>query len=535
MQLYEQDKAIEFKALYNDVRRIITNYQNIGLDVSEEVPELARIYQQYNNSLPTGATQVQAEVQYNEGMSELMGLKASVEEKYQMYYAAYQNASNIEIEMGKKDYSKERVRVFAVATTALLNQIEKSDTRDYAKEEVVVNKIYSLAYNVIKLEMIVNGKSEVLEKIKGNPTASSFINELIESDLVQIEAQGIENDIIRRTVSALASQKTYHSYLDEGLILFIAMQKKGSIKLVEDTLLDLIKEMTNSNLQLEATKSNNSILEDKINEFKGSIKGSKIYRNLVLAASLLGLLASLKYGSEKFAKTIGHKEYKTYVDFYSTSSDAQAPVYPEYMEKIDGFGKTTLIAQDVWQQESIFYGDYHRDIVTYDLSGIDVDALEDFMDYDFSKVKASNKETETREEVSASELYDKAIVEITRLTQNENNSIFVPDEENQELFLVIVSTIGAILGSIAGIGILLSTIHELKNCHNAIMLKRESIKEWEEGLESYKQLCAENEEFSNRFVKMYQQFSKFIKNPEIKEQYQRILTKRKEENEVNNV
>lgn len=528
MQLYTQDKAIEFNALYNDVKRVINNYKKIGIDVSAQEKEADRIYQQYNSSVSIGAIQAQAEVQYSEGIKELNKIIKEIEEKHEVYYSAYQEAESIQVKINKNEISNEQLKAFATATIALLNQIQNSDTRAYQSEKTIVEKIYSLAYNIIKLEIILNGKSEVLEKIRKDSVAASYINSLIEIDIALINEKDIANDVIKETISALTSKKITHSYLDEGLILFIAMQKKSSIKLIESNLLEIIKDITKSDEDLEATKTNNSVLEDKINELKSTIKKSKIYKELALAASLIGLLAGLKYGSEEIAKTFGHNEYKTDIDFYS-SIGAEAPEYPEYMPKIENFNKTTLTAYDVWRQEGIFFGEYQRNIVTYDLSKIDISALEDFMNYDFSELSKTSEDTETAEELNVDELYDKAIVEIIRLTQDENNSTFVPNEEAQEIFLIITSIIGAVLGGLGELAIFINIIKKLKSNHNNRVLRKESVEEWEEGLKKYKTLCNENEEFRKRFIDMYQKFSKFIKDSKIKEQYQRILKKENEE------
>lgn len=522
MHFYEQDKAIEFNGLYKDIERMINNLEKIGIDVSEEKSRAAKIKRECEEGVTVGAVQMQAETQYSEGIKELREISSKLE-KHRVYYYSYTEAQNIESQLNKKDITSEQIKAYANGTIALLNQIQSSDTRSYNSEKLIVERIYSLAYNVIKLEIITNGKSIVLEWVKNNSVAASFINSLIVQDLALIEKKDISNDIIKETLSSIKSSGINPSYLDEGLILFIAMQKKSSLKYIENSLLNIIKDITDSEQLIESSQTNNNSLEDKINELKNTIKRSRIYKELGLTISLIALLAGLKYGSEKAVKLIGHNEYKTDVDYFSTQIDAQAPDYPEYMPKINGFSETTLTAYDVWRQEGIFFGKYQRNIVTYDLSEVDMDSLEDFMNYDFSELSNKSEDTETAEELNADELYDKAIVEIIRLTQDENNEIFVPNEEIQEVVLVLLSITGAVLASIGEFFILKSIIKKLKSKRNTRVLKKETIREWKEGLENYKKLCEENETFKKRFIEMYQKFSQFIKNPSIKTEYTRIL------------
>lgn len=521
MHLYEQDKAIEFNGLYKDIERMLTNLEKIGIDISEEKKEAVNIKEESEKKLTLGAVQMQAEIQYSEGIKKLKELSQKLE-RHKVYYYLYNETLKIETELAKKEISNEQIKIYASTAINLLKQIQSSDTRVYNSEKMIVEKVYLLAYNIIQFEIIANSKSILLEWVKSNNTASSYINNLIFQDLILLEPK-ITNDIIKEALNGIITSEINSSYLNESLILFIAMQKNSSLEYIENILLTIIKDITESEELMKKCRKENNDLIYKISELKKTIKKSHIYKELGLTVSLIAFLAGLKYGGEKAVKLIGHNEYKTNVEYFSTEDYAKAPVYPEYMPKISNFEETILTAYDVWRQEKIFYGEYQREITTYNLSNIDLDALEDYLDYDFSELSAQKSITEKAEELDVNELYDKAIVEITRLTQDESTKTFVPNEELQDVVLIVLSIIGASLTGIEGYFILKSIIKKLKDNHNTVILEKEKVHEYTVGLENYKKLSAENEEFKKRFIEMYQKFSQFIENKNIKEEYKRIL------------
>ena len=49
------------------------------------------------------------------------------------------------------------VNVYVKRIIELMNIINNSDTRDYEEEQVVVEKIYSIAYMIMKLESLIHG------------------------------------------------------------------------------------------------------------------------------------------------------------------------------------------------------------------------------------------------------------------------------------------------------------------------------------------------------------------------------------------
>ena len=434
MHFYQQDKAIEFNALYKDIERKLNNLEKAKIDVSEERQTMNSIKNACNQGVDVGGSQMQAEMTYQEGIKQLEEIEEGLD-KHTLYYNSYNSAVDFQTELDSKDISSERLALLARSTVGLIQQIQNSDTRAYESERNVVERIYRLAYNVIKSELIKEGRSYVLDWIKNDRVASSYINDLIVMDIALLDEEAITNDVIKDTLSTLKRDIKNSSYLEEGLILFLAFQDEQNLGKIESSLLEIMKDITISDERVKTMEEDNASLQQKMDSLKRAIKESRIYKDFGVAVSLVAILVGLRFGAEKAAAFIGHTEYKTYVDYFSTEVDAEKPEYPEYMKKISGFGKTTLTAYDVWRQENIFYGEYQRNIVTYNLTKVELDSLEDFASLDFSKI-TSRTDTETCEELDVNELYDKAIVEIIRLRQYEDQSQFVLYKESAFLFIV---------------------------------------------------------------------------------------------------
>lgn len=523
IHLYSNDKAIEFNSVYKRLEIKMRKLEEAGIDVQKEKQKALKVKENMEQSVSASTIQMEAESTYQQGIKDLESIEKELE-KYAVYYNSNCMAENIEQEINQSELNSEKITAFARATIALINQIQSSDTRAYESKKAVVEKIYNLAYNIIKQELIITGHSSVLDYVKNDDISSSYINSLIEAEVSLLDEESFTNEVIKDTLSTIKQDIENCSYLDEGLILFLALQNQQNSEKLEHYLLEIIKELRESDRRVEQSQYNNSELENKLSRLADSIKKSKIYKEVGLTVSLIALFAGLEYGITKSAAFIGHKEYKTTVDFFTTAEEVEKPAFPEYMKKVSDFSTTTLTAYDVWRQENIFYGEYQREIVTYDLSNAELKSLDDFLSIDFSQMSPRTTK-ETADKLDAEELYDEAIVEIIRYTQDQEDTQFVPNEDLKKVYIVLASCIAAILCGL-GEGFALRSIYKkMKTSKNSIIDRKETLNQLQESLEAYKRLCAENEEFANRFLTMYQKISQYVKNHEIKEEYDKTLKK----------
>ncbi len=538
MQLHMTDKAIEFNSEYEKLERVLNALREANMDVSSERKEAVALKAQIDHDVLNMIDPVEIESMYDEGIKKLSKINDSLK-KYEVYYTAYNSAGDIERKISDKEVNQTELKTYSSVTISLLKKINSSDTRSFQSEEKVVDKVYDVAYSIIKLELLTTGKSDVLAWVRTDSVAANLIDTRIFEDIATVPTDSsvyaeirnmlanINTDHDSKKKDAINSGLNYTA-LDEGLILFLALQDSQNIERIESSLFQTINELLESEKEERNQEVRNNEFQSGIADFTDKMRSNRIYKQIALALGLVGLLIGIKQGSDAIAKNIGHNEFRTRLDYYS-SEEGELPEYPEYMKGIKNNSKTTLKAYGPWTQEGVFYGDYERDVVTFDLSDIDLDNLEDFSEIDFSSLSPSSTEVETASELDPSMLYEQAIVEITRLIQDPNDKIFVPNESAKEVFLTVMAVVEAVLGTVGGGLIVGVAIKKLKERFKNGSLRKSELAALKDGLKRYEELTIKNEEFRKRFVESYQKYSRIIKNSDLKEKCESILQRIKSE------
>lgn len=529
MQLYATDKAIEFNSEYEKLERVLNALKEAHIDVSKERKKAVALKAKIDNEALNKIDPVEIETLYDNGIKCLKEINDSLK-RYEIYFVAYNSASDIEQGLQNEKIGEEQLKAFAGVTISLLKRINSSDTRAFQSEEKVVDKVYDVSYGIIKLELLTRGTSSVLDWVKTDQVASNLIDTRIFEDIAKFptdstiysEIRTLLANINRKTNITSGEVELNYTALDEGLILFLALQDSQNIERIESSLFATLNEINDLENAQMCQGYTNEKSQNKIDSLTAAIKKSHIYKEIALALGLIGLVIGIKQGSEALAPNFGHNEYKTHVDYYS-SVDGEVPEYPEYMRPFKHNSKTTLKAYGPWNQEGIFYGDYERSVVEFDLSDLDLENLEDFASIDFSELAATSEETETAEELDSSMLYEKAIVEITRITQDPNDKIFVPNETAKEIFLTVISFIDAALAIFGGGLIIINIISKIKKRFENGSLRKTELASLAEGLKRYEELSNKNEEFKKRLIESYKKYSEVINNAELKSKCEGIL------------
>lgn len=535
MQLYASDKAIEFNAVYENLQRTIKSLKEINIDVSKEEAEALRIKSECESKAFNSINVADIEQTYQDGIASLNGVFEGLK-RHELYYNSYQAAGRISYDLDSNSmFDSECMKAFSGATITLLKQINASDTRSFATEKKVVKEVYDTAYNMIKNELLASGKSRVLDYVRSDDTASGLMASLVEKDIEKLSSDeviaseikkilcGNKGDLARANYTELmASLASNNNYLNEELILFLAMHDKQSVERIENSLLRLLSACADMEAQAEDANKSRIIADVNVRDFKQTIKDNRIYKKILLSLALVAMLVSIKVGSKEASKYIGHDEYRTDVDYYSSIGAENPTKYPEYMEKIEGFSKTTLTAYGPWHRDEILYGDYKRAIVTYDLTNVDLDRLEDYTNIDFSKLSRESFDNESAEYLDPSELYAEAIVEITRIVQDESSETFVPNEEAQNILNIVVSSLVALASLTGGFFILRSTIENIKEGIKARRMLKSELVVLKERIEEFERLSRQNKEFKLRFLDCYQKFGDIVQNEKLQDAYGRL-------------
>lgn len=528
MQLYNHDVAIEFNATFKEIESTIKRYSKADIDVTKEQALALKIKDETETKALNCIEEGEIESVYREGDNRLRKEVMDSLEKHEPYYKMFKDASRIQRGIGQQIPQTSELTDYGKATITLLKTINNSDTRLYHKEQPIVDKIYNAAYSIIQLELIETGESSVLNWIRTDNTASSHLNSIIEKEIETFNKKNPKYPLTD-VLSEEKDQKEKFPYLDKKVIIFLAMQNKKTAKKVTDSLFDIANEVATLETDQKSKNANIEEIKQSLKDISNFLKKNKIFKNIGMLLSLIALLVASKWGIDKTVKKIGHDEYRTTPEYFTTNKEIVNRQFPEYMKKIKGWEKTTLIAYSPWTREDILYGDYTRSVVEYDLTDTYLDELSDALNLDFSSITHGNPQKQTEESIPKEELYSETIIEIMRLTQNEDDVIFVPNETWQQITNILLSIIALILFSLGSIYEIKSIASKLKSSGEYKQLKKEELLKLESFMKQYHDLYQENEEYRKRFISVYERISEYASNWELDSHYKTFKMQKKEE------
>lgn len=539
------DKAIEFQSTLLKIKMMLNSLESIGLDISPYEEILEKIEQASKNIKMSGddTTLFSSDIagmDYAKLTAKLQELESRLKE-YEIYFKSFNYVDSISL---VANYTVEELKIIAKTVISLLISINYSKTRIYKTEKNVVEKLYSFAYKIIKLELSRSGSSQVLDWCKNDAIAANFINHEVEKDLAKLSKEELNNPMLKECIAREKAKGLAFSYLDETLILNLTIQNS-------DELLDEIKEaLTNIAHTLEENEYSLNRNEKKLKGLNKDIKEEKVaFKKTVVADSLkcvatLSLIAGMLFGTYKFAKFITKVEYlDTKSEVFSTSQVVQTQAKEGYLPKIDSsdaevvdetITTTKIIEYGPW--EKTFFNDgYSREVATFDVSGINYSNLEDYLSLDLKTLGYEAEETEeTKETLSPEDLYDELIREVERTTQNLDD---VEIKHDGFIFILTASEVLA-LAILLFIELILDDSYYdslLDNLALHIKLKdyKEERKDFQillekskELLEENKKRILENETLRARFVELYTKYAPFINDSSLDKTYQKLTRKK---------
>ncbi len=539
------DKAIEFQSTLLKIKMMLNNLDGIGLDISPYEEILEKIEQSSKNIKMSGddTTLFSSDIagmDYAKLTAKLQELESRLKE-YEIYFKSSNYVDSITL---AHNYTVQELSIIAKTVISLLNSINYSKTRIYKTEKNVVEKLYSFAYKIIKLELSRSGSSQVLDWCKNDTIATNFINHEIEKELNELSKEELNNPILKECIAREKAKGLAFSYLDETIILNLTIQNN-------DELLKSIKEELESIAQM--LKNNEYCLNSNDKKLKGlnkDIKEEKVaFKKTIVANSLkcvatLSLIAGMLFGAYKFSKFVTKVEYlDTKSEVFSTSQVVQTQAKEGYLPKIDSsdaevvdenITTTKIIEYGPW--EKAFFSDvYSREVTTFDVSGINYSNLEDYLSLDLKALGYDAEETEeTKETLSLEDLYDELIREVERITQNLDD---VEIKHDYFVIALIVSELASLLLLIITESFLEISRYDSLLDNLAIHLKLKDYKKdrkeiqkllkiSQKLLEENKKTILENEILRTRFIEIYTKYAPFINDSRIDETYQKLTRKK---------
>ncbi len=521
------DKAIEFQGVLMNAKRHLRNLKDIGINCDVYYSTLEQIKVATENEAINAyniiSKKIENETQsinndsyatsYPKHTSKLLDatisltyqkgidrINSEVEEelkKYDIYLKCHNYCERLRIELKiNNDISLDKVKEYAENLLDILRKINASGTRIYSFEENVVESIYDISYDVIKLEMYYLGRSTILDYAKNNLIASSFFSERIEKDIDNKRKNGNVTDSFQALVY---DAKSGGNILDDRIVFVLSICSKDNFKNIESRLIDLTRKLNELDIAYRGETASKERKEYDANVYKVAININdkminKLIKNIV-SISLVGSI--LVTGLGMVAKKNTEKVYKMNTEvLYSTSDIIQTK--DEKYEKLDNPETIRIYEYDVWKDPGGL-SRYKRKITWYDVTSADADSIDDYLNLNL-------EDYESHVDYQKSYFYfirdyDEAIIEVVKLIQNQ-------DPGTDLNFLGSIAALSAII-TFFGVAFLdknniLKLIKEIKDKKENKLEYQKWLLNLESNLEASRRFMAEHKEYEEEFERLYE-------------------------------
>ncbi|MBR7042257.1 MAG: hypothetical protein IKI04_02025 [Bacilli bacterium] len=376
--------AIKYKNLYQEVEMMLTNISEIGFDISNYQKELNDIGTKVNDNIKnkyiSSFAKASYENYYSDGINLLNSLKYKLD-RYDTYFKVLNSCNYIDIKLRNQDIKEEELSKYIVDMIYNLKQLVKSDTVDYDNEKHIVDKIYNTAYNLIKLEILFTGESELYQFCKNEEVNIAYFDKLIRDEISNLDLSDEKYNSLRTKIYEIKSNGINSNYFDLSLIKKLLVfssnfnlkdsvnrRLNNTVDGIEQSCFAIVRKSLSDDLYQYVYKKSNIKLCQKI------IK--KRITSLVLA---LSLLTTGGVGLVHTAKRLSYQnEYKRTVETYSTIDNNETTVTKNfYLFKSSKQPQDYVVIKKYQGLENVKKRAYEL----YVVSGYNFDSAKEYYEY----------------------------------------------------------------------------------------------------------------------------------------------------------
>lgn len=241
------DMAIKYKDKFQKTCIMIENVKKLGFDTREYEDVLASINNRVSKDIDTSylsgkLVQGRMEQIYSSGIMELTKLWVALD-RYSVYFEVLNACRYLDIELDGNDKTREEIEKYVTQMIYNLKRLVRSDTINYEKEKYIVEKVYDTAYNVIKLELVMTGDSQLYHYAKEEDVNVSFFNRLVLKELERLNLNDEKYSLIKSRMYKLDSNGIDSNYFDLELIklLLVYGDNVDLMNIVEEKFSELRK------------------------------------------------------------------------------------------------------------------------------------------------------------------------------------------------------------------------------------------------------------------------------------------------------
>ncbi|MCI6266218.1 MAG: hypothetical protein MR598_05165 [Erysipelotrichaceae bacterium] len=531
-----QDKSIEYQSKLKEIKSLIKKIKEIDFNTSKiekEVEAIEKIVDLANKNnynlfenLETNTFLSDTLIQTHEKAIKKLNREIQfLKQEYNLYYKIYY--ASIALEEKLTEATEENITNYIKEAKTLIKQINETSQVDYELEENIVEKVYYVAYQILKLESLYSTKEELLTYMKENSISSSYICSYIEKDLKSIDLNSnIYKELHQKYLEIKKKGLDNSLFLEtEFLKLLSLINNEELFDKKKETFLDKCTIVEIKDTKIKSVQKENENISKKMQELldqRKYYKRKKLKKSLFLLGNFISVSASA-LGLYKLTESLAvDKTYQTTTETYN-SQTGKIEKETSYLGETPN--KTIITEYLPWIEPGYFRDTYTREIYTYDATNIEYDNIMDYLNKELLDQEITiSSEIDEKEQVAEEDLYIGNIYEIKKVVQDLENT----HEEPSQKKLLISLTIEAIILSILDLLILITVIKksfsslkkETKQTKQELKQAKQQLLEQSKNLED---LLIQYQELKENILKEYNELPVAIKeNNSIKKRMKKL-------------
>ena len=250
------DLAIKYKSKVHEAILVINNIRNAGFknDADELLSELNAIRESTKHKIKNNVIEnyetISYEQDYSKGIDTQHNFISKVEREYDVYVKVYNSCKSLNLKLQRNNISVEQLQKYVTEIIYDMKIMIESGTLDYDYEEHIVTILYDTVYNIIKLELMMTGESQVyLYATNRNANINvAYLNNLVLSDINDLDLTDEKNLKLLEKLYELGKNGVTSSYFDlEVIKLILINSDNNSFKQIINTNVeDVIKKINES-------------------------------------------------------------------------------------------------------------------------------------------------------------------------------------------------------------------------------------------------------------------------------------------------
>ncbi len=531
------EMALEYKTFVHKIKNMINGIRELGFDISRYENILLEIIRKTEASSDVQSNPDYENrnglVDYSKVLNDLKRLDLELSEKYGIYYEVNKTCEYIK-QVLKNKINNNQLIYISNLIIKMLNKIIRANLQLNDHEEKLIKDIYKVAYNIIKLEFIVFGSSNVYKYAYGSNALDKktsqihlyFFDMCVLDEIKKLDLTDMKYNKVRELVFDVERMGLGTSYLDKNLIIELISHTGIGVEYFDKTIAEiygLCDKICENNNKIDndidlLVDSKQSYLDSK-KKYKLSKKG--LGKNI----TILSLTSSIILGSYIGVITLAANITKNYVfkkesKVYSELTDSYSePTSEEYLCAYDSKENEVLVkvygSWDISGEEPI------RKISTYDLSNITIDSIYELLECELSSEYLIDTESVSSDYYFDKDKYEEDFREIIfneYTYQNDTKihiggTIFLSFLFSLAYFLVFI-LIGGFLEDVFDWSLIVEQIDNIKDILNRMKEPKEDMNEifteLKEIIRNILDKISENEELKNEFSKKMMEYGHLL-------------------------